>query len=54
MFRTLCRVALLVAGSLVLQACYVSQDEQGQWWACEEYATPGGPATACAPMQPPF
>jgi hypothetical protein len=46
---------LLLAGAAALSGgCYVTQDGNGQWWACDEYATPNGPATACTPVQSPF
>ena len=40
---------LLIMASAFSGGCYVKQDA-GQWWGCEEYQTPNGPATACAPL----
>lgn len=53
MRKVLC-LALVIAASTLSGGCYVMRDAGGQWWACEEYQTPNGPATACAPMQGPF
>lgn len=38
---------LLFAASMFSTACYVKQDEAGNWWACETYQTQNGPADAC-------
>jgi hypothetical protein len=50
MRKALC-VALIAVASFFSGGCYVMQDQQGGWWACEDYATPNGPATGCAPLQ---
>jgi hypothetical protein len=48
-------LALLLVASVASGGCYVKQDAAGQWWACEEYATPyGAPATACYQIEAPF
>jgi hypothetical protein len=52
--RRLFGILLLVSAAFVSGGCYVTQDGAGQWWACEEYATAKGPATACTPIQAPF
>jgi hypothetical protein len=52
--RKLVAVAWLVVASLMLQACYVTQDQNGQWWACEEFQTANGSGTACTPIERPF
>ena len=53
MRRAICIVALLVAAAFS-GGCYVTQDAQGQWWACDQYQTANGPADACTPIQAPF
>jgi hypothetical protein len=54
MRKALCIVALVVA-SAFSGGCYVTQDAQGQWWACEDYPTnTGSTANACTPIQAPF
>jgi hypothetical protein len=50
MRKALC-VALIVFASAISGGCYVLQDANGQWWACEDYQTPSGPAQACTPIQ---
>lgn len=50
MRKALC-LALIFVASLASGGCYLMQDTSGQWWACEEYQTPNGPAQACAPIQ---
>ncbi len=45
---------LLVAAAALSSGCYVTQDGQGQWWACEDYPTATGVVSACTPIQPPF
>lgn len=52
--RRLLGILLLVSAAVVSGGCYVTQDGTGQWWACEEYVTANGPATACTPIQKPF
>lgn len=52
--RRLFLLVLLLAGAVVSSGCYVMQDQNGQWWACETYATPNGPATGCYQIQAPF
>lgn len=47
-------LALLIVSAAVSGGCYVTQDSNGQWWACEDYPTPNGTATACQPIQAPF
>jgi hypothetical protein len=49
MRRALC-LALLILASAISGGCYVTQDANGQWWACEDYQTPNGPTTACSPV----
>jgi hypothetical protein len=43
-------LALLIMASAFSGGCYLKQDTSGKWWACENYQTPNGPATACAPL----
>ena len=50
MRKALC-LALIVVASAISGGCYVMQDANGQWWACEEYQTPNGPLQACTPIQ---
>ena len=50
MRRVVC-LALVFTASVLSGGCYVMQDTGGQWWACENYQTPNGPATACAPLK---
>lgn len=50
MRKALC-LALLIAASALSGGCYVKQDVNGQWWACEDYQTPNGIASACTPIQ---
>jgi hypothetical protein len=45
---------LLIVASAVSGGCYVTQDGNGQWWACEEYQAAEGPVTGCTPIDPPF
>jgi hypothetical protein len=47
-------IAFFVATAAISGGCYATQDNGGQWWACEDYATPNGPATGCTPIQAPF
>jgi hypothetical protein len=42
---------LLVAAAAMSGGCYVMQDGNGAWWACEDYQTPNGLATGCYPLQ---
>jgi hypothetical protein len=52
-----CRVltlTFLFLSSLLFQACYVTQDAQGQWWACDELQGENGPVTGCTPIDAPF
>jgi hypothetical protein len=53
MREALC-VALLVLAAAVSGGCYVTQDSNGQWWACDTYQTADGAADACTPIQAPF
>ena len=46
MKRVLTMAVLLVA-AVMSSACYVQQDEAGNWWACETYQTDSGPTDAC-------
>ena len=48
--RRLLAVVLLVAAAAFSGGCYAMQDQNGQWWACEEYQTPQGVATGCTPI----
>ncbi len=47
-------LVLLLTTSLLSQACYLSRDESGQWWACEDYPTANGDLSACTPIESPF
>ena len=47
-------IAVLTLASLMFQACYVTQDANGQWWGCEDLPTANGVVTACTPIQSPF
>ena len=51
--RRIFMVALIVVGAAFSGGCYVTQDVNGQWLACEEYQTPNGVATACTPIEKP-
>lgn len=51
--KALC-LALIILTAAVSGGCYVSQDAQGQWWACEDYQAQNGVASACTPIQAPF
>jgi hypothetical protein len=53
MRKAICIAALALAAA-VSGGCYVTQDSSGQWWACDEYQTANGPATACTPIEAPF
>jgi hypothetical protein len=53
MRKALC-LALFVLATVVSGGCYVTQDADGQWWACEDYQTNNGLANACTPIQAPF
>ena len=53
MRKALC-IALLIVASAVSGGCYVTQDANGQWWACEDYQAQNGPMSACTPIQAPF
>jgi hypothetical protein len=48
--RRMIAIVLFVAAAAVSSGCYVKQDGNGQWWACEDYATPNGIATGCTPL----
>ena len=50
MRKALC-LALIIFASAMSGGCYVMQDVNGKWWACEEYQTQNGPAQACTPLQ---
>ena len=54
LMRRILAILFLVSTAAVSGGCYVMQDAKGQWWACEEYATPNGPATACTPIEKPL
>jgi hypothetical protein len=43
-------VLLLGVASLLSSACYVKQDQMGNWWACDTIQTANGPAEACQPL----
>jgi hypothetical protein len=48
-------LCLFVIVSLISSACYVKQDDSGNWWACESYQASSGPADACYALPgPPF
>lgn len=49
--RRLFAAVLLAAATVLSGGCYVMQDANGAWWACEDYATPNGTATGCYPLQ---
>jgi hypothetical protein len=53
MRRALC-LAMFVMVSVISGGCYVTQDANGQWWACDDYAAQNGTASACTPIQKPF
>ena len=53
MRKALCIVALMVAAALS-GGCYVTQDANGQWWACEDYFSANGTVNACTPIERPF
>ena len=53
MRKALC-LALFVIASVLSSGCYVTQDANGQWWACEDYAAQAGTAAACTPIASPF
>ena len=53
MRKALCIAALVIA-SAFSGGCYVTQDANGQWWACDEIPTSNGNATACTPINAPF
>ena len=49
------RAAMVVIAALLSGACYVTQDGNGQWWACEDYQSSNGTVTGCTPIEaPPF
>jgi hypothetical protein len=48
--RRLFAAVLLVAAAAMSGGCYVMQDGNGAWWACEDYQTPNGTATGCYPL----
>jgi hypothetical protein len=48
--RRMITIVLFVAAAAVSGGCYVKQDGNGQWWACEDYPTPNGIATGCTPL----
>jgi hypothetical protein len=48
--RRMIAIVLFVAAAAVSGGCYVKQDGNGQWWACEDYPTPNGIATGCTPL----
>ena len=45
--KRVCALVLLIVGAFASSACYVKQDEAGNWWACETYQSTSGPADAC-------
>ena len=53
MRKALC-LALLIAAASFSGGCYVTQDSNGQWFACEDYPAQNGVASACTPIQKPF
>ena len=52
--RRLLMLLFLAAASVASTGCYVKQDTNGQWWACETYTTPNGPAEGCYEIEAPF
>lgn len=40
-------LVLLLTAAMLSSACYVTQDANGDWWACETYQTPSGPVEGC-------
>ena len=53
MRKAICILALVIASALS-GGCYVTQDANGQWWACEDHPSNGGNVNACTPIQAPF
>ena len=51
LMRRFLAAVLLAAAAAVSGGCYVMQDQNGAWWACEDYQTPNGTATGCTPLQ---
>jgi hypothetical protein len=47
-------LVFLLTTSLLSQACYLSRDASGQWWACEDYLTANGDLSGCIPIESPF
>jgi hypothetical protein len=45
---------MMVIAALSSAGCYVTQDANGQWWACEDYEAAHGTVTGCTPTEPPF
>lgn len=45
---------MMVIAALLSAACYVTQDANGQWWACEDYQATNGTVTGCTPVEPPL
>jgi hypothetical protein len=45
--KRLWAVGVLLIASFMSAACYVKQDEVGNWWACETYQAADGPTDAC-------
>jgi hypothetical protein len=43
-------LSLLVFLGFISSACYVKQDEAGNWWACETYDSATGPLDTCYPL----
>jgi hypothetical protein len=53
MRKALC-LSLFVLASVVSGGCYVTQDANGQWYACEDYNSGTGATSACTPIERPF
>lgn len=45
--KRVCALILFLTAAVASSACYVKQDEAGQWWACDTYQTNNGPSDAC-------
>jgi hypothetical protein len=45
---------MLLTAAWLSSGCYVTQDGNGQWWACEDYQAQAGIVSACTPIEPPF
>ena len=47
-------MSLLLLAALASAGCYVEQQQDGRWYACDTVQTPQGPITGCQQIEMPI